>query len=155
MSISDFSVGTDLIMLNKYGFVPLIISTLKELSSPLLFFTTGPVRHFMELVVAGLSHNPHYSAQEKRAFIEWYKEYFSQFPQTELLTTFPVEAGELPNSNKAPQPEADHVKWLITQYTCMGKCVIFQPLQWKIAMKFVFCYESLALCKSYCFRHSE
>ena len=60
----------------------------------------------MELVVAGLSRNPHYSAQEKREFIEWYKEYFSQFPRKELLTTFPLEAGKLPKSDKPPQPGA-------------------------------------------------
>ena len=45
---------------------------------------TGPVRHFMELVVTGLSKNPNYSAQEKREYVEWYKEYFNQFTPEEL-----------------------------------------------------------------------
>ena len=49
----------------------------------------GPVRHFMEMVVAGLSKNPHYSAKEKKEYVEWYRDYFSQFSDEELqaLTT--------------------------------------------------------------------
>ena len=44
----------------------------------------GPVRHFMELVVTGLSKNPHYSASEKRQCVEWYREYFNDFTSKEL-----------------------------------------------------------------------
>ena len=44
----------------------------------------GPVRHFMELVVTGLSKNPHYTAAEKRQCVEWYKDYFSEFTSSEL-----------------------------------------------------------------------
>jgi small subunit ribosomal protein S31 len=38
--------------------------------------TKGPVRHFMELVCVGLSKNPHYSVEEKKAHIQGYKLYF-------------------------------------------------------------------------------
>ena len=38
----------------------------------------------MELVVTGLSMNPDYSVQEKRDFINWYKEYFANFTLEEL-----------------------------------------------------------------------
>ena len=44
----------------------------------------GPVRHFMELVVTGLSKNPHYSAKRKREMVKWYKKYFSQFSSEQL-----------------------------------------------------------------------
>ena len=45
---------------------------------------TGPVRHFMEMVVTGLSKNPHYTAQEKREHVQWYRDYFAQFTDEEL-----------------------------------------------------------------------
>ena len=48
------------------------------------FIVAGPVRHFMELVVTGLSMNPDYTVAEKRGIIAWYKEYFSQFTPDEL-----------------------------------------------------------------------
>ncbi|XP_072302426.1 small ribosomal subunit protein mS31 isoform X2 [Eucyclogobius newberryi] len=38
----------------------------------------GPIRHFMELVVAGLSRNPHQTIQQKKEHIFWFKEYFCQ-----------------------------------------------------------------------------
>ncbi|XP_068600425.1 small ribosomal subunit protein mS31 [Brachionichthys hirsutus] len=38
----------------------------------------GPVRHFMELVVAGLSRNPYLTVQNKKDHISWYREYFDQ-----------------------------------------------------------------------------
>lgn len=38
----------------------------------------GPVRHFMELVVAGLSKNPHLTVAQKREHIDWFREYFQQ-----------------------------------------------------------------------------
>ena len=44
----------------------------------------GPVRHFMELVVNGLSKNPYYSVEEKHHFIDKYREFFSQYSLEEL-----------------------------------------------------------------------
>jgi hypothetical protein len=38
----------------------------------------------MELVVTGLSKNPHYTAAEKKQCVKWYKDYFSKFTSTEL-----------------------------------------------------------------------
>uniref|UniRef100_A0A8C5EN47 Small ribosomal subunit protein mS31 n=1 Tax=Gouania willdenowi TaxID=441366 RepID=A0A8C5EN47_GOUWI len=38
----------------------------------------GPVRHFMELVVGGLSRNPYLSVQHKKEHIAWFREYFHQ-----------------------------------------------------------------------------
>ena len=59
--------------------------------TPYMLFTaavtscsTGPVRHFMELVVTGLSKNPFYTAKEKQEYVEWYRKYFSQFTPEEL-----------------------------------------------------------------------
>ncbi len=53
---------------------------------------SGPVRHFMELVVTGLSKNPHYSAQEKREYVQWYRKYFSNFTPEELQSVGPQSA---------------------------------------------------------------
>lgn len=38
----------------------------------------GPVRHFMELVVAGLSKNPYLTVQQKKEHIFWFRDYFHQ-----------------------------------------------------------------------------
>ncbi|XP_038564336.1 28S ribosomal protein S31, mitochondrial [Micropterus salmoides] len=38
----------------------------------------GPVRHFMELVVSGLSRNPYLTVQQKREHISWFRDYFHQ-----------------------------------------------------------------------------
>ncbi|KAM6907763.1 small ribosomal subunit protein mS31 [Xenentodon cancila] len=38
----------------------------------------GPVRHFMELVVAGLSKNPYLTVQQKTEHISWFRDYFHQ-----------------------------------------------------------------------------
>nr|XP_061801207.1 small ribosomal subunit protein mS31-like [Nerophis lumbriciformis] len=38
----------------------------------------GPVRHFMELVVTGLSRNPYLTVQEKKEHISWFRDYFNQ-----------------------------------------------------------------------------
>lgn len=38
----------------------------------------GPVRHFMELVVAGLSRNPHLSVRQKTEHIGWFRDYFQE-----------------------------------------------------------------------------
>ncbi|KAM9846350.1 small ribosomal subunit protein mS31 isoform 2-T2 [Aulostomus maculatus] len=42
------------------------------------FPTQGPVRHFMELVVAGLSKNPNLTVQQKKEHISWFRDYFHQ-----------------------------------------------------------------------------
>ncbi|XP_061595866.1 28S ribosomal protein S31, mitochondrial [Cololabis saira] len=38
----------------------------------------GPVRHFMELVVAGLCKNPYLTVQQKKEHISWFRDYFHQ-----------------------------------------------------------------------------
>uniref|UniRef100_A0A8C5P8A1 Small ribosomal subunit protein mS31 n=1 Tax=Leptobrachium leishanense TaxID=445787 RepID=A0A8C5P8A1_9ANUR len=38
----------------------------------------GPIRHFMELVVCGLSKNPYFTVQQKKDHIEWFQNYFEQ-----------------------------------------------------------------------------
>ncbi|KAM9333580.1 small ribosomal subunit protein mS31 [Pholidichthys leucotaenia] len=38
----------------------------------------GPVRHFMELVVVGLSRNPYLTVQQKKEHIFWFRDYFQQ-----------------------------------------------------------------------------
>ncbi|XP_075055142.1 small ribosomal subunit protein mS31 [Mixophyes fleayi] len=38
----------------------------------------GPIRHFMELVICGLSKNPYFTVQQKKDHIDWYKDYFHQ-----------------------------------------------------------------------------
>ncbi|XP_062340918.1 28S ribosomal protein S31, mitochondrial [Osmerus eperlanus] len=38
----------------------------------------GPVRHFMELVLVGLSHNPHLTVSQKEQHITWFRDYFQQ-----------------------------------------------------------------------------
>lgn len=38
----------------------------------------GPVRHFMELVVTGLSKNPYLTVQQKKEHIFWFRDYFLQ-----------------------------------------------------------------------------
>jgi len=40
------------------------------------FPSSGPVRHFMELVAVGLSKSPYLTVAEKHAHIAWYAEYF-------------------------------------------------------------------------------
>lgn len=36
----------------------------------------GPIRHFMELVLVGLSKNPYLTVQHKREHIDWFRQYF-------------------------------------------------------------------------------
>ncbi|XP_069495374.1 small ribosomal subunit protein mS31 [Ambystoma mexicanum] len=38
----------------------------------------GPIRHFMELVICGLSKNPYLSVRQKTEHIQWYYDYFKQ-----------------------------------------------------------------------------
>ncbi|XP_068786054.1 small ribosomal subunit protein mS31 isoform X3 [Struthio camelus] len=43
----------------------------------------GPVRHFMELVICGLSKNPYITVKQKIEHIEWFRKYFEE--KEELL----------------------------------------------------------------------
>ncbi|NWH32934.1 RT31 protein, partial [Chloropsis hardwickii] len=43
----------------------------------------GPIRHFMELVICGLSKNPYLSVKQKVDHIEWFQKYFEE--KKELL----------------------------------------------------------------------
>ena len=36
----------------------------------------GPVHHFMELVVVGLSQNPYFTVQQKKDHVQWFRDYF-------------------------------------------------------------------------------
>lgn len=36
----------------------------------------GPIRHFMELVICGLSKNPYLTVQQKKDHIDWFQDYF-------------------------------------------------------------------------------
>ncbi|XP_078619166.1 small ribosomal subunit protein mS31-like [Branchiostoma floridae x Branchiostoma japonicum] len=38
----------------------------------------GPIRHFMELVVTGLSKNPYLTLQQKREHVDWFQNYFQE-----------------------------------------------------------------------------
>lgn len=38
----------------------------------------GPIRHFMELVVTGLSKNHHLTVSQKLEHIAWFRDYFLQ-----------------------------------------------------------------------------
>uniref|UniRef100_A0A183IGK3 Small ribosomal subunit protein mS31 n=1 Tax=Soboliphyme baturini TaxID=241478 RepID=A0A183IGK3_9BILA len=42
------------------------------------FPSSGPIRHFMELVTHGLSKNPFMSIEKKRDHIDWFKQYFKE-----------------------------------------------------------------------------
>ncbi|XP_043927977.1 28S ribosomal protein S31, mitochondrial [Protopterus annectens] len=42
------------------------------------FPKSGPIRHFMELVVVGLSKNPCLTVQQKLGHIEWFRNYFQE-----------------------------------------------------------------------------
>ncbi|XP_053564376.1 28S ribosomal protein S31, mitochondrial isoform X2 [Bombina bombina] len=38
----------------------------------------GPIRHFIELVICGLSKNPYITVKQKQEHIEWFRDYFQQ-----------------------------------------------------------------------------
>ncbi|NXN93622.1 RT31 protein, partial [Rhinopomastus cyanomelas] len=48
-----------------------------------VFPKQGPIRHFMELVICGLSKNPYLSVKQKIEHIEWFHKYFEE--KKELL----------------------------------------------------------------------
>lgn len=57
----------------------------------------GPIRHFMELVTVGLSKNPFLTVAQKKAHINWFREFFEG--QRKVLT----EVGALPDTaTKSP-----------------------------------------------------
>lgn len=68
-----------------------------------MYVCVGPVRHFMDLVMTGLSMNPDYTVTEKQDIIHWYKNYFAQFTPEELQT---LPTSDLPPLNTA---ETAHV----------------------------------------------
>ena len=45
----------------------------------------GPVRHFMEVIIVGLSKNPHISVEKKIEHINWFKEYFEKKDHKDIL----------------------------------------------------------------------
>ncbi|XP_070568520.1 small ribosomal subunit protein mS31-like [Ptychodera flava] len=54
----------------------------------------GPVRHFMELVITGLSKNPYITVQQKKDHIDWFQQYFKE--KEDVLR----EAGALPQDDR-------------------------------------------------------
>ncbi|CAN7988948.1 unnamed protein product [Ixodes hexagonus] len=66
----------------------------------------GPVRHFMELVLVGLSKNPYISVQRKREHIDWFRQYFKEKHEVLRLS------GALPDEGPtlAPPPPALEAK---------------------------------------------
>lgn len=55
--------------------------------------TKGPIRHFMELVLVGLSKNPYITVQAKIDHIHWFRDYFESKKKLLLETgAIPVEA---------------------------------------------------------------
>ena len=58
----------------------------------------GPVRHFMELVVNGLSRNPYITVERKKAHLQWYKEYFMD--KEELLKSMGMMENKAPPIQK-------------------------------------------------------
>ena len=47
--------------------------------------TTGPVRHFMEVVCVGLQRNPYITVEKKVSHLEWFKNYFQDAEKMEIL----------------------------------------------------------------------
>lgn len=61
--------------------------------------TSGPIRHFMELVCTGLSKNPYLTVPEKQAHIFWYEHYFRSKKQL-LLETGAGEIQDRPQTEE-------------------------------------------------------
>lgn len=55
--------------------------------------TSGPIRHFMELVCVGLSKNHFWSVTEKQEHIEWFRVYFED--KREMLKEIIIQADEV------------------------------------------------------------
>lgn len=54
--------------------------------------TSGPIRHFMELVCVGLSKNYYLSVKEKQNHIAWFREYFED--KKEMLKEIIIQGDE-------------------------------------------------------------
>lgn len=54
--------------------------------------TSGPIRHFMELVCVGLSKNHYWTVTEKQAHIAWFRDYFED--KREMLKEIIIQAGD-------------------------------------------------------------
>jgi small subunit ribosomal protein S31 len=64
--------------------------------------TSGPVRHFMELVCVGLSKNPYVSVQYKKETLDWFRSYFNSQEINEIL----VHRGAWEDPTKATLEES-------------------------------------------------
>ena len=66
----------------------------------------GPLRHFMELVITGLSKNPHLSVEQKREHVQWYRDYFADKKAVidEALSPPPAAAAAAAGSLEGEQP---------------------------------------------------
>ncbi len=55
----------------------------------------GPIRHFMELVVVGLSKNPYITLDAKIGHIKWFRDFFDEH-RTILVESGAIEAASSP-----------------------------------------------------------
>lgn len=63
--------------------------------------TSGPIRHFMELVCVGLSKNHYWTVTEKQAHIAWFRDYFED--KREMLKEIIIQAGDEKPVTVAPK----------------------------------------------------
>ena len=56
----------------------------------------GPIRHFMELIIVGLSKNPYLTVAQKKDHISWFRDFF------ESKRSILVETGAIPDAPPAP-----------------------------------------------------
>lgn len=64
----------------------------------------GPLRHFMELVCVGLSKNNYLTVEQKKEYIEWFRNYFVE--KKKILT----EVGAIPANFKIDQEDAKKIE---------------------------------------------
>lgn len=71
------------------------------------FPSSGPIRHFMELVCTGLSKNPYMSVDKKVDMLNWYEQYFDAAKQERLANLQEQAAAEARKSTglQPPIPE--------------------------------------------------
>lgn len=57
----------------------------------------GPIRHFMELVICGLSNNPYLTVQQKHDHVFWFEEYFKDKQKIidEVVITHPEKQAQI------------------------------------------------------------
>nr|SVE79444.1 EOG090X04UC [Daphnia magna] len=58
----------------------------------------GPVRHFMELVVVGLSKNPYLTVEQKKEHINWFRDFF------EAKRSILIDTGAIPDITTKSSP---------------------------------------------------